>query len=269
MDTTKLTEFFTNVKEFEHRNRPTILTVLGVAGLWTTAWMAYRAGPQAERILKEKQKDLNDICPGDKKAKQTVIFESVKELTPVILPPLVMGGLSTACIIGSHKASSNRIATLSAAYTVADATLHEFKGKMTELMGERKVQQVQEAVSHDRVERDPPPADGSQVIITGNGDVLCYDEYSGRYFYSNAEKIGEAIIKLSYDIQSESWISLNDFYYEIGLPSIRLGDELGWSINDTDRGRLPITYVATMSEDRRPCLAVHFEVSVRYIGAGR
>ena len=33
-------------------------------------------------------------------------------------------------------------------------------------------------------------------------------------------------------IRDRMYISLNDFYYEIGLDNIKLGDELGWNIDD-------------------------------------
>lgn len=262
MNVPKFTEFIDAARNFEHKHRATILTAFGVAGLWTTAWMAYKTGPQAARILEEKRKDMNDIRPGDKEAKRAVMKETIKEMVPVVGPAVLMGGVSTACIIGSNTVSNHRIATLSAAYTITDTALREFKGKVTELVGEKKAQQIREAISHDRVQNDPPPADNSQIIITGNGDVLCYDEYSGRYFNSTAEKIGEAIIQLSYDLQNDMFVTLNEWYTEIGLPTVKMGDDLGWSLDHSVRGRIPITYTATMTPDNRPCLAVEFDVGV-------
>ena len=256
-------ELLDSVLVFERKNRATILTGLGVAGLWTTAYMAYKAGPQAERILEEKRRDFNDIRKGDKEAKRAVIWESIKEMTPVIAPPIILGGVSTACIIGSHTVSQHRIAALSAAYTITDSALREYRGKVKKLLGEKKAQQVREAISHDHVQNNPPPTDSNQVIITGNGDVLCFDEYSGRYFYSNAEKIGSAILKLSYLLSNEQWISLNELYLELGLSEVKMGYDLGWGINHTDSGKLPIYYTATMTEDNRPCIAIQFEVELR------
>lgn len=259
----KVTQFVDAVRIFEHRNRPTILTGLGVAGLWTTAYLSYKAGPRAKDILAAKRQDMNDIRPGDKETKRTVMWETVKEMVPVVGPPILLGSVSTACIIGSNTVSSHRIATLSAAYTITDTALREYKGKVTELLGEKKAQQIREAISHDHVQQSPPPENEEKITRTGNGNTLCYDEYTDRYFYSSAEAIGEAIVKLSYDLQSEMWIELNEFYMELGLRPCKMGNDLGWSIDHTDRGRIPVYYTATLTEDKRPCLAIQFDVETR------
>lgn len=252
-----------SILDFEHRNRATILTSLGIVGLWSTAWIAFRAGPQAERIIEAKKKDFEDILPEDKETKRVVIWEAVKEMTPVVLPPVILGGISTACIIGSNTVSSKKIATLSAAYTVADSALKTYKSKVSDVLGEKKAQQIKEAISKERVSVNPPPENDDQIIFTGNGDVLCYDEYSGRYFYSNADKIGASIIKLSYDIADEMWISLNEFYIEIGLPEVKMGDDFGWRIDRLDHGLLPISYTATLTDDKRPCLSIQYDVALK------
>lgn len=259
-----LKETLGTVMKFEKQHRATILCGLGVAGLWATAWKAFKAGPVASKIIAEKRKDMEDVRPGDKKARRTVAKEAVVELAPVLAPPILLGGVSTACIIGSNTVSNRKIATLSAAYTITDNAFREHKEKFAEILGEKRAQQVREAVSRDHVQNNPPPEDESKIVTTGTGDVLCYDEYSGRYFYSNAEKIGEAIIKLSHDIQTEMTICLNDFYYEIGLPFIKMGDEFGWNVDHTERGMIPIHYTATMTPDKRPCIAVQFELEPLY-----
>lgn len=256
-------ELLDAVRIFEHEHRATILTGLGVAGLWTTAWMAYKAGPRARDILKEKRKDIQDTRVDDTETKRTIYWETVKEMAPILAPPILLGGVSTACIIGSHTVSNHRIAALSAAYTITDNALREYKGKVTDLLGEKKAQQIRENISRDHVQKNPPPPD-EQIIFTGDGDVLCLDEYSGRYFRSNAEKIGRVILKLSNEIQSEMWISLNDFYAEIGLPPVKMGEELGWSVERTNKGIIPIHYTATMTKNKIPCLAVQFDTELRY-----
>lgn len=258
----KLKDVWDSVLNFEHRNRAAILTSIGVAGLWSTAWMAYRAGPRAEKILEEKRKDMRDILPEDKKTKRVVVMETIKELFPVIFPTVLLGGVSTVCIIGSNTISSRRIAALTTAYTVTDSALKTYKSKVSDILGEKKAQQIKEAISKERVLNNPPESE-EQIIHTGNGDVLCYDEYSGRYFYSNADKIGAAVVKLSYDIADEMWISLNELYFELGLPEIKMGDEFGWRFDRLDHGLLPISYCAILTEDKKPCISVQYDVALK------
>ena len=117
-------------------------------------------------------------------------------------------------------------------------------------------------ISKDHVQDvDIPEED--LIECTGLGNVLCYDEYRGKHFYCSAEAIGQAINTISYRLQSEMWISLNDFYQELNLRPCKMGDDLGWNIDKTDRGRIPVFYTAVLTAGNRPCLAVQFDVQVR------
>lgn len=62
------------------------------------------------------------------------------------------------------------------------------------------------------------------------------------------------------------YISLNDFYEAIDssqLPKIPMGEDLGWNINDTINGKLPITLSALLTDDNKPCLCIDYDISVR------
>lgn len=254
---------FNSVMRFGHDNQAEILSALAITGLWTSMWLSYKAGPRAEKVLESKRKDLSDADPKDKKTRRTVIFEGVKELVPVIGPPLATGIISTVCVVKSTKYSRGQIATLSAAYAIKDAALREHKEKARELLGESKAQQIRESISKDHIGNVVIPKDDSAIPRTGLGDTLCYDEYTDRLFYCSAEAIGKAVVKLSYDLQSEMWIDLNDFYQEINLKPCKMGNDLGWSVDKSDRGRIPVYYTAILTDDNRPCLCIQFDVDVK------
>lgn len=255
-------EFLEKAKKQFLRNQTTWLDGIAIVGFWATAAMAFRAGPIVRDILVEKNQDMRDCDPDDKEAKRTVMWETVKETVPVMAPVILAGGASTACALWSNAISSRQIATLSAAYAAVASSSREWKKKLEEI-DKAKAQRVRELVSKDRNDENPPPEDDSLVEVTGRGNVLCYDEYSGRHFYSSAEAIGEAIVRLSYRIQSEMWVSLNDFYFELGIKPVKMGDDLGWNVDNTDRGRVPIYYTAVLTDDNRPCLSVQFDVEIR------
>lgn len=264
----KLTEAFNTVETFTKKNSPTILTGLSVVGLISTAVSAFKAGPKAERILKISKEEMSEIKKqklykeDEKAAKRQVALETVKQITPVVLPPIIMGSATTACILGSHSISSRRIAAISAAYSISEKSVKELNNKMTEVLGEKKTRSIKDAISKEKVGK-APEENSNQIIVTGDGNVLCKDLYSGRYFYSNAEKIGQAVNRLSYRIIHEMYISLNEFYEEIGIPSIPLGEDLGWNMDDTSEGQLPITYTAVLTDDGRPCLAIEYDAGLR------
>lgn len=260
----KFGEMFNKVGDFGKKNNSAILAGLGVVGLIATGYFAYKAGAKADRILEEKRKDMALVDPKDKEAKKAVSTETAKALAPILAPPIVMGIASTACIIGSHKASQRKIAALSAAYSIAETSIKELNGKMRETLGEQKTRQIKDAITKDKLNANPPVE--NNIILPENGDIMCKDSYSGRFFRSNAQKIGLAINKMSGRIATEMYVSLNDFYDAINssdLPPIPMGEDLGWNIDDLYNGALPITYTAILTDSGIPCLCLDYDISLR------
>ena len=259
----KLPKVANSVIAFEKRNRAELLTLGSVITLWGAIYSAYKAGPKAEKFLEERRKDRPYVDPNDKKMMRMVRWETFRGMVQIVSVPVMLGGMSTACCIGSHAVSSRKIATLSAAYTLTNTALREHKDKVREVLGEAKAQQVREAISKDHLEKSKTPVDEKDIQITGLGNVLCYDEYTDRYFYASAEAIGNAIVKISHQLISDMWMSLNDFYRELNLRPCKMGEDLGWSIDSTDRGRIPVYYTAVLTEGNRPCLCVQFDIEMR------
>ena len=68
-----------------------------------------------------------------------------------------------------------------------------------------------------------------QKTELGGETKLFYDFYSGRYFNSTMEKVLAAEFALNRQIVLGECAYLNDFYQELGIPFIDVGDEVGWS----------------------------------------
>lgn len=266
----KVSEFLEKAEVFTRRNSPVILTGLAIVGVISTAYAAYKAGPRADEILKRYREDMKDCHPNDKEAKRAVAGEAVKSMIPVMAPPVIMGGTTIACIIGSHTASSRRIAALSAAYTLSESTVKNLNSKMVEMLGEKKTRAIKDSIMKDKLaadsEKDRKAIESGNFVFPSDGTVLCKDLYTGKLFHSNAEKIKQAIAKCSYDIVSDMYVSLNDFYDAIDsrdLERTQMGEDLGWSIDDTQNGRLPIILTALLTDDGKPCLCVEYDIGVR------
>lgn len=266
----KVMEFLERAEIFTKKNSPVILTGLAVAGVISTAYSAFKAGPRADKILEDYRKDMRDCHPKDKEAKRAVVNETVKKMVPVVAPTVIMGGSTIACVIGSHSISSRRIAVLSAAYSLSESTVKNLNNKMEEMLGEKKTRAIKDSIMKDKL-RDSEKNDqkllgDGNLYIPDNGYVLCKDLYSGRPFYSTAEKIKQAIVKCSFDVQQDMWVSLNEFYDEVNSPQLEhipMGDDLGWDAEDTIRGQLPITLTALLTEDGKPCLCVDYDINIR------
>ena len=63
---------------------------------------------------------------------------------------------------------------------------------------------------------------------------------------------------------TDMYVSLNDFYYEIGLQEIKLGDNLGWSVN---KGLIDINIDPPhyqQAENGEPCIVLDYIVPPYY-----
>lgn len=233
------------------KHSPEILTGIGIAGMITTTVMAVKATPKALMLIEEKKDEehVDELTP----------VETIKTTWKCYIPAVITGTLSTACLIGAQSVSAKRNAALATAYTLSETALKEYQEKVVETIGEKKEQVIQDKVAKDKIEKDP--VKNHEVIITQKGDTLCYDVISGRYFKSDMEKIRKAVNNLNYRLNSEMYISLNEFYYELGLRCTELGNELGWNIGD---GLIDPKISAQLTEDGEPCLVIDYHIAPRY-----
>lgn len=229
---------------------PEILTGIGISGMIATTIMAVRATPKAIRLIEKAEKE---------KAENLSPTEKVKTTWKCYAPATVTGALSVACLIGASSANAQRNAALATAYTLSETALQTYREKVVETIGEKKEQIVRDSIAKDKLDKNP--ISRNEVIITSRGDTLCYDVLSGRYFKSDIEKIRQAVNRINYQLRNDSYISLNEFYDEIGLDHIKLGDELGWHI---DYGYLDLDFSAQLSEDGTPCMVIDYQIVPRY-----
>lgn len=240
------------------KNSPTILTGFAVAGLITTSVMAVRVTPNALRLL-ELERDYRRKKQSPELNKRDI----VKLTWKVYLPPVIMGGATIACIIGANSIGMRRNAALASVYSLTEATLKEYQGKVVETLGVTKEQKIRDEIAKDRIEANP--VDETQIIFTGKGETLCYDSLSGRYFKSDIEKIRKAENKLNRDLLTDNFVSLNEVYEELGLPRIQLGDEMGWSlwIDEAD-SLVSMKFSSQLTTDGVPCLVLDYAVRPRF-----
>ena len=233
------------------KHSPEILTGIGIAGMITTTVLAVRATPKAIQLIEEAKKDegKDELTP----------VETIKATWKVYIPATVTCVVSTACLIGASRVNIKRNAALATAYKLSETALAEYREKVIEVMGENKERQVREAVDKEHVENNPVTK--TEVIITGNGSSLCYDHLAGRYFESTIDNIKRAESRLNYLLVRDDYVSLNDFYEEIGLEYTKLGYEMGWNVRD---GEIEIDFTTQMSNDGRPCIVVNFITPPNY-----
>lgn len=240
-----------NVKSATVKHSPEILTGVGIAGMITTTVMAVRATPKAISLLddEKRRQNVDKLEPVD-------VFKTTWKC---YIPATITGTVSVACIVGASSVNARRNAALTAAYTLSESTLRDYRRKVVETIGEKKEQTVRDAVAKEQLEKKP--VENKEVIITAKGDTLCFDVVSGRYFKSDIDKIKKAENELNRQMRDEMYVSLNDFYYEIGLDPVKVGEDLGWNIDD---GYIDVHFSSQLATDGTPCLVIDYGYGPRY-----
>ena len=245
-----ITNLIKTTKLKAKKHSPEILTGVGIAGMITTVVFAVKATPKAMELIKNAEKE---------KKESLTAAEKVKVAWKPYIPTAISGSMSIACVVGANSVNAKRNAALTAAYTLSETALKEYKSKVIETIGEKKEKVIKDKVAKDKVDKNP--VSKTEVIVTEKGNTLCYDAISGRYFKSDIETIKKAANELNRRMISEMYISLNEFFGEIGLKETKLGDELGWNLDD---GLIELDFSSQIADDGTPCIVVDYLIAPRY-----
>ena len=231
---------------------PGILTGIGITGMIGATFMAVKATPKALYLIetKKEESEVEELTP----------VETIKTCWKCYIPATLTTVVSAACLIGASTVSAKRNAALATAYSISEAALREYQEKVVEVIGEKKEKAVRDAVAKNQIERDPVTK-SEVVIIDSNSNTLCYEPLSGRYFKSTIDKIKKAEIKLDRQMIQEMYVSLNDFYWEIGLDGTDLGDKMGWNLS---KGYMDLSFSSQLADDGTPCAVIVYGIPPVY-----
>lgn len=249
-------------KHFIKQNSPTILSAIAVGGVVSTAVLAGKGTLKAHELLEyekaerrsqaydEYEKDPDKLVPDFDSANLTVL-ETLRIVRPCYAPAAIMGAATIGCILGANSINLRRQAALASLYSLSEATLKEYKEKAREIVGEKKAQKIEDEQVQDVINRHPASTDG--IIRTIHGETVFYDTLSGRYFTSDIEFVR----RVENDIKSmifggDMCASLNDFYYQVGLNGIGLGEDVGWNIENL----IDLKFTGVLMSDGTPCIAI-------------
>lgn len=253
MNKPNMAALFKDVKMAVSKHSPEILTGLGIAGMITTTVLAVKATPKALELIEDKKEEL-DLHPTD----NLTPVETVKATWKCYIPAAITGVTSMACLIGASSVNAKRNAALMTAYNLSATALTEYKEKVLETVGEKKEQIIRNKVAEERINKEP--VNQSAIIVSGNGNTRCFDTITKRRFISDIETIKRVVNELNRRmINGEDYISLNEFYYELGLTDgSSIGDELGWNVTS---GLIELDFSAQLDTDGTPCIVIDYSVA--------
>lgn len=230
-----------NAKRLVSRNASDLLLVGGVGCILGGGILAIRQTPKAVRLMEEKNNETKR--------------EKIKKVAPLYIPSILLTGTGIGQIICSRNITNNKIAAMATAYTVSETAFKTYKEKVKDLVKPEKYEEIKKEVTKEVLKKDP--VSNKEVIVTQKNDVLIYDRLSGRYFKGNQDVIVSAANDLNKKMISDMYIQLNEFYSEIGLPTIKLGENLGWTI---EHGYIDIYFDSDIADNGEPCLVIDYDV---------
>jgi len=250
-------------EKFVARNSAVILTTIGVTGTLTTAYLTGKATFKAAEVLRQESASKyveahvtpdGDILPETKQSEELSFKEKFELTWKLYIPAAVCAGLTVTCIIAANRVDTRRAAALASAYSISERALDEYKAKVLEKLGEEKEKEIREDIARDRVKKNPPSK--SNVIVVSGKQSLFLDQWSGRYFFSDMQTVRSALNDFNAKVINETYASLSEFWYLLGLPSTAESDEIGWS---TDK-LLDLDFSGDITEEGQPCVAMDFRV---------
>lgn len=233
------------------KHSPEILTGLGIAGMITTTVLAVKATPKALDLINDRKDELE--------TEKLPPIEVVKTAWKCYIPATLTCVTSTACLIGASSVHLKRNAALATAYKLSESAISEYKDAVIDKIGEKKEQTIRDKVAEEKMKKNP--VSSSEVFITEKGNTLCYDTISGRYFKSDIDRIKRAENAINKQLLDEMYVSLNDLYDELDLDHTKLGDELGWKIDD---GLVELYFSSQLADDGTPCVVMDFTRAPKY-----
>ena len=258
------------------KNSPAILSGFALAGVGASVLFTAKATPKAMRAIEaEKQAREEErlkaadssAYAAEKIAEQPPIeltnWETVKLCWKYYIPAGLSVLGTSVCIISAQKINSNRLSALATALSISETARKELEEKVSEKFGDGKLSKLKDEIAQDKVNKDD--ANCEFVYDTGHGTTLFKDDWSGRYFYSSVEHIKQVVNDLNYRlIGGEYYISLNEWYMELGLPPLRQGGEIGWDLHHIGMIEVNTRHCEWTDDGKTPCALLEYDVMPRY-----
>lgn len=244
-------------------NASTLLTAGGVVGTVATAVLAGRASIKAHQVVEQAKarkgveffknvSDDEDVELGEP-VDDLSKLEKFTLVAPHFVPPVITGAATIAAIIMANRMSAQKVAALAAAYGMTQKHFEEYKTKVSEKLTGPQQTKIDDELAQERVSR----TSGHDTVIVGDGEVLCFDAPTGRYFRATMENIKQAVNSTNSEIIHHDYASASYFYEEIGLPPTSWTDMVGWNTDQL----LELKYSTVMDPtNTKPCISIDFKV---------
>lgn len=204
------------------KHLPTILMAFGTATFVKTVVSAVEHQENVKDAIHEAEYNQE----GEKLSTAQTAKVVVKEQREAI----GYGILSLACFYGAHGINSKRIVALASAYSMKDAMLDNYISATKKIVGENKAEKIQLEANENDLRK--AIHSGIPIVNARYGQDLFFIPATGTLFRADMELVKQVFEQATQYMLDNDWVSFNYILDNLGLMGIKVGDYLGWDIED-------------------------------------
>lgn len=234
---------------------PEIFVAAGIVGVVSSAVLACKATTKVKDILEKTKNDVDIIHDSvnnesleeeytaeDAKKDLTIVYtQTGVEFIKLYAPAVILGTLSIASIINSHRVLQKRNIALGAAYATVDKGFKEYRNRVAERFGEDIEKEIKYNIKAKKFEETVTDENGKEKKVKKTVNVVdpnLYSDYA-RFFDDGCkgwEKDPEynlMFLKAQQQYANDLLVSrghlfLNEVYDMLGIPRSKAGQVVGW-----------------------------------------
>lgn len=253
------------------KKRSGFLIGTGVASLLGAVGLTFIKARDIVDALDEVDADIKYDCEHEHiepPSRGEKLWMQTKKLAPIMGPPVAMATFGTVCIVAGHKIDSKEIVSLSALYQTSEKARRDYMDSVKKHLGEKKEAEIRDDYYQKRAEEKMPDGpDDRNIIHTGEGDNLFFDEGTGRFFRASTQWLDHCRHAISNEVFANDYASANELASLIGLEPTTYGNKLGFNSDDLD----PSTHLIDMRWNRcymspwgEPYAVLEYDVNERF-----
>ena len=270
-----VTRAFYGAKFQLKKHSPEILAAAGVVGVVTSAVMACKATTKAQEILKEHERNveqIQEILEDETISAETYTKEDAEKdlkiykvqtaakIVKAYAPAVILGGLSIGSMLASNNILRKRNVGLAAAYAAVDTGFKEYRSRVVERFGQEldkelrhnlKVKEIQKTVTNPETgkEETVTETEVDSAIDLWNGNRSCYAKVydDGCLGFTDDPETNLTFLRaqMAYAndlLKRRGYVFLNEVYEMLGFPKTKAGQVVGW-VYDKDENRVGDNYI--------------------------
>lgn len=194
------------------KNIPHLLTGVGILWFGISAKCAFDSGVKISKMVGQSENFDDNI-----KVTPKVIAREV-------LPAVGAFAVGASCVVMSDVANTRMLRSTEAAYNRLATNFSEYKAAVVGVLGSEANKLASKTATDAYKPEDEPELP--------EGYSYFYDSFSRNHFIAKFEDVIAAEYYANRRLCEYGFVSVNEFYNELGIPNVDRGDSLGWDVGE-------------------------------------